>query len=248
MLRACAFDFGGNWDTHLPLVEFSYNNSYHTSIKCAPFEALYGRKCRSPIFWAEVGESQLIGPEIVQETTHKIFQIKERLKIARDRQKSYADNRRKPLEFSIGDHVLLKVSPWKGVVRFGKRGKLTPRYVGQFEIVERIGPVAYRLKLPKELSGIHDTFHVSNLKKCLADTDLHVPLDELKIDDKLRFVEEPLEIMDREVNRLMRSRIPIVKVRWNSHRGLEFTWEREDKIKRKYPHLFVNASPLEKPT
>ncbi|GKD34563.1 putative reverse transcriptase domain-containing protein [Tanacetum coccineum] len=193
-------------------VEFSYNNSYHTSIKCAPFEALYGRKCRSPIVWAEVRESQLIWPKIVQETTDKIFQIKERLKATKDRQKSYADNRRKPLEFSIGDQVLLKVSPWKGIVRFGKRGKLAPRYVGPFDIVERIGPVAYQLWLPQQLSGIHDTFHVSNLKKCLADIDLHAPLDELKIDDNLCFVEEPLEILDREVKSLKQSRIPIVKV------------------------------------
>ncbi|GKE16073.1 putative reverse transcriptase domain-containing protein [Tanacetum coccineum] len=143
MLRACVIDFGGNWDTHLPLVEFSYNNSYHTSVKCASFEALYGRKCRTPIAWVEVGESQLIGPEIVQETTDKIVQIKERLKTTRDRRKSYADNQRKPLEFSIGDKVLLKVSPWKGVVRFGKRSKLSPRYVGPFKAVERMGPVAY---------------------------------------------------------------------------------------------------------
>ena len=196
MLRACALDFRGSWDTHLPLVEFSYNNSYHSSIKRPPFEALYGRKCRSPIIWAEVGESQLTGPQIVQETTDKIFQIKEKLKAARDRQKSYADNRRRPLEFSVGDKVLLKVSPWKGMVRFGRRGKLAPRYVGPFEIVERICDVAYRLRLPQEMSGIHDTFHVSNLKKCLADTDLHVPLNELKINENLRFVEEPVEIMD----------------------------------------------------
>ncbi|GKD20260.1 putative reverse transcriptase domain-containing protein [Tanacetum coccineum] len=242
MLRACAIDFGGNWDTHLPLVEFSYNNSYHTSVKCAPFEALYGRKCRTPIAWAEVGESQLIRPEIVQETTDKIVQIKERLKTARDRQKSYADNRRKPLEFSVGDKVLLKVSPWKGVVRFGKRSKLSPRYVGPFEVVERVGPVAYRLRLPQELVGIHDTFHVSNLKKCLADVNLHVPLEEIRIDDKLRFVEEPIEIMDREVKKLKRSWIPIVKVRWNSRRGPEFTWEREDEMKRKYPQLFASAT------
>jgi hypothetical protein len=242
MLRACVIDFGGNWDTHLPLVEFSYNNSYHTSIKCAPFEALYGRKCRSPIVWAEVGESQMIGPEIVQETTDKIFQIKERLKTARDRQKSYADNRRKPLEFNIGDQVLLKVSPWKGVIRFGKKGKLAPRYVGPFEITKRIGLVAYRLRLPQELSGIHDTFHVSNLKKCLADANLHVPLDEIKIDNNLRFVEEPVEILDREIKKLKRSKIPIVKVRWNSKRGPEFTWEREDHMKTKYPHLFGDRS------
>ncbi|GKD01365.1 putative reverse transcriptase domain-containing protein [Tanacetum coccineum] len=130
-----------------------------------------------------VGESQLIGPEIVQETTEKIVQIKERLKTARSRQKSYADKRRKPLEFQVGDRVLLKVSPWKGVVRFGKKGKLAPRYVGPFEIVERVGPVAYRLKLPQELSCVHDTFHVSNLKKCLAEPDVQVPLEN-EIDGK----------------------------------------------------------------
>ncbi|GJS44926.1 reverse transcriptase domain-containing protein [Tanacetum coccineum] len=175
MLRACILDFGGSWDVHLPLVEFSYNNSYHSSVRCAPFEALYGRKCRSPIMWAEVGEGHLIGPELVQETTKKISQIKDRLKAARDRQKSYADKRRKPLEFSVGDYVLLKVSPWKGVVRFGKKGKLAPRFVGPFEIIEKVGTVAYRLDLPEELNGVHDTFHVSNLKKCLADPTLQVP-------------------------------------------------------------------------
>ncbi|GJV43027.1 putative reverse transcriptase domain-containing protein [Tanacetum coccineum] len=149
MLRACVIDFGGSWDTHLPLAEFSYNSSYHLSIRCAPFEALYRRKCRSPILWVDVRKSRLIGPEFVQETTDKVVLIKERLKAARDCQKSYADNRRKPLEFEVGDQVLLKVSPWKGVVRFGKKGKLAPRYVGPFEIIERIGPVAYRLRLPQ---------------------------------------------------------------------------------------------------
>ncbi|GJV42598.1 putative reverse transcriptase domain-containing protein [Tanacetum coccineum] len=215
MLRACVIDFGGSWDVHLPLAEFSYNNSYHSSIRCAPFEALYGRKCRSLVLWAEIRESSLIGPELVQETTDKVVLIKEKLKAARDHQKSYADNRRKPLEFKVGDRVMLKVSPWKGVIRFGKKGKLAPRYVGPFEILERIGPVAYRLRLPEELSGVHDTFHVSNLKKCLADASLHVPLDEIKVDKTLCFVEEPVEIMDREVKRLKRSKISLVKVRWN---------------------------------
>ncbi|GJY99741.1 putative reverse transcriptase domain-containing protein [Tanacetum coccineum] len=207
MLRACVIDFGGNWDVHLPLAKFSYNNSYHSSIRCAPFEALYGRKCRSPVLWAEIGESSLIGPELVQETT---------------------------------DKVLLKVTPWKGVIRFRKKGKLAPRYVGPFEILERIGPVAYRLRLPKELREVHDTFHVSNLKKCLANANLHVPLDEIKIDKTLHFFEEPIEIMDREVKTLKRSKILIVKVRWNSKRGPEFTWEREDHMKARYPQLFVD--------
>ncbi|GKE45167.1 putative reverse transcriptase domain-containing protein [Tanacetum coccineum] len=172
MLRACVIDFGGSWDAHLLLAEFSYNNSYHTSIRCSSFEALYGRKCRSPVLWAEIGEGGLIRPELVQEITDKVVVIKERLQAARDRQKSYADNMHKPLEFEIRDRVMLKVLPWKGVVRFGKKGKLAPRYVGPFEILERIGHVAYQLRLPEELSGVHDTFHVSNLKKCLAHASL----------------------------------------------------------------------------
>ncbi|GJR04635.1 putative reverse transcriptase domain-containing protein [Tanacetum coccineum] len=172
MLRACVIDFGSSWDRHLPLVEFSYNNSYHASIKAAPFEALYGRKCRSPVCWSEVGDSQLTGPELVRETTEMIVQIKNRLITARSRQKSYADVRRKPMEFQVGDMVMLKVSPWKGVIRFGKRGKLSPRYIRPFKIIERIGPVAYKLELPDKLRGIHSTFHVSNLKKCMADENL----------------------------------------------------------------------------
>ncbi|GJR86265.1 putative reverse transcriptase domain-containing protein [Tanacetum coccineum] len=212
------------------------------SVRCAPSEALYGRKYCSPIMWAEVGEGQLIGPELVQETTEKISQIKDRLKVARDRQKSYADKRRKLLEFSVGDYVFLKGSPWKGVVHFRKKGKLAPRFVGPFEIIEKVGPVAYRLDLPEELNGVHDTFHVSNLKKCLADPTLQVPLDEIRVDAKLNFVEEPVEILEREFKKLKRSRIAIVKVRWNSKRGPEFTWEREDQMKLKYPHLFSDVS------
>ncbi|GKB46671.1 putative reverse transcriptase domain-containing protein [Tanacetum coccineum] len=177
--------------------------------------SLCGKKCRSHVLWAEIGESSLIGPELVQETTDKVVLIKEKLKVARDRQKSYADNRRKPLEFEVGDCVLLK-------------------------ILERISPVAYRLRLPEDLSSMHDTFHVLNLKKCLAHANLHVPLDEIKIDKTLRFVEEPIEIMDREVRSLKRSRISLVKVRWNSKRGPEFTWESEDHMKSKHPQLFVD--------
>ncbi|GKG08447.1 hypothetical protein Tco_0334279, partial [Tanacetum coccineum] len=178
---------------------------------------------------------------LVQETTKKILHIKDRLKAARDRQKSYADKRRKPIEFSLGDFVLLKVSPWKGVVRFGKKGKLTPRFVGPFEIVEKVGHVAYRLDFPEELNSVHDTFHVSNLKKCLADPTLQVPLNEIRVDTKLNFVEEPVEILEKEFKKLKRSRISIVKVWWNSKHGLEFTWVREDQMKLKYPHLLSDA-------
>ncbi|GKE36180.1 putative reverse transcriptase domain-containing protein [Tanacetum coccineum] len=187
MLRACVIDFGNGWDRHMPLVEISYNNSYHTSIKAAPFEALYGRKCRSPVCWAEVGEAQLTRPEIIHEITKKIFKIRDRMQAARDRQKSYADKRRsRPLEFEVGD------------------------------------------------------------KKCLSDDTLVISLEEIELDDKLNFVEEPVEIMDREVKQLKRSRIPIIKVRWNARRGPEYTWEREDQFKSKYPHLFANPSPLQR--
>ncbi|GJW12670.1 putative reverse transcriptase domain-containing protein [Tanacetum coccineum] len=187
--------------------------AYHTSIKVAPFEVLYGHKCRSPICWAEVGDAQLTGPEIIHETTEKIIQIKHRLQASRDRQRSYADKRRKPLEFQVRDKVMLKVSPWKGVIRFGKRGKPNPRYIGPFKILAKVEMVAYQLELPEQLSHVHSTFHVSNLKKCLSDEPLAIPLDEIHVDDKLNFIEEPVEIMDREVKRLKQSRIPIVKVR-----------------------------------
>nr|GEW90049.1 putative reverse transcriptase domain-containing protein [Tanacetum cinerariifolium] len=192
MLRACAIDFGKGWVNHLPLVEFSYNNSYHASIKAAPFEALYGRKCRSHVCWTEVGEAQILGPELIQETTEKIIQIRQRMQAAHDRQKSYADLKRKPMEFQVRDKVMLKVLPWKGVVRFGKREKLNPRYVGPFKVLERVGDVAYKLNLPEELSRVHNTFHVSNLKKCHADEPLAVSLDGLHFDDTLHFVEKPV--------------------------------------------------------
>nr|GEW76120.1 putative reverse transcriptase domain-containing protein [Tanacetum cinerariifolium]GEW76129.1 putative reverse transcriptase domain-containing protein [Tanacetum cinerariifolium] len=194
MLRACVIDFGGSWDRYLPLVEFSYNNSYHASIKVAPFEALYGRKYRSPVCWSEVRNSQLTGPKLNRETTEKIIEIKNHLLTTKIRQKSYADVRQKPMEFDVGDKVMLKVSPWKSVF----------------------------------------------VSKCLADENLVIPLEEIQMDDKLHFIEEPVEIIDREVKRLKQIRIPIVKVRWNLRRGSEFTWEREDFFMRKYPHLFSN--------
>ena len=242
MLRACVIDFGGSWDSHLPLIEFSYNNSYHSSINMAPFEALYGRKCRSPVCWNEIVEAQLTGPALILETTDKVKKVRDNLQTARSRQKSYADLKRKPLDFQVGDRVLLKVSPWKGVIRFGKKGKLAPRYVGPFKIVERIGKVAYRLELPPELGNVHPTFHVSNLKRCLADENLHIPLDEIRVDKTQKFGEKPVEIMEREVKWLKRKRIPLVKVRWESKRGPEFTWEREDQMKANYPHHFPRVS------
>nr|GEU54471.1 putative reverse transcriptase domain-containing protein [Tanacetum cinerariifolium] len=214
-IRARADAKGGSWDVHLLLVEFSCNNSYHSSIRCALFEALYGRKCCSPILWAEIEEGQLIGLKIMQETIKKILQIKDRLKTARDRQKNYANKRRKPLEFDVGDHVLLKVSPWK---------------------------VAYRLRLPQEVNSVHDTFHVLNLKKSLAGPTLQIPLEEIQVDAKLNFVEEHVEILEHEIKKLKWSRIPIIKIRWNSKRGPEFTWEYEDQMKLKCPYLFSSST------
>ncbi|GJR18475.1 putative reverse transcriptase domain-containing protein [Tanacetum coccineum] len=184
MLRACVIDFGKGWERHLPLVEFSYNNSYHASIKAAPFEALYA---------------------------------------ARDRQRSYANVRQKPLEFQVEDRVMLKVSPQKGVIQFRKREKLNPRYIVPFKILKRVGPVAYTLELLEELSNIYSTFHISNLKKYLSDESLVIPMNELWLDDKLNFVDEPIEIIDQKVKQLRQSRIPIVKLKWNSKRGPKFT-------------------------
>ncbi|GKD64119.1 hypothetical protein Tco_1306227, partial [Tanacetum coccineum] len=167
-------------------------------------------------------------PELIHDMTEKIVQIKNRLLVARSRQKSYADKRLKPLEFEVGDMILLKVSPWKGDVRFGKRGKLSRRYIGPFKILARVGPIAYTLELPEELKGIHSTFHVSNLRKCLAKGDVVVSMDEIQLDDKFHMIEELVKIVDKEVKRLKQSRIPIVKFFWNSKRCPEFTWECED--------------------
>nr|GEV13335.1 putative reverse transcriptase domain-containing protein [Tanacetum cinerariifolium] len=208
MLGACEIEFRKSWDRHLPLLEFSYNNSYHTSIKAVPFEALYGRKIQA----------------------------------AHDRQKNYVDLKLKPMDFQVGDRVMLKVSPWKGVVHFGKRGKLNPRYIGSFKVLSKVIDVAYRLELPQQLSRVHNTFHVSNLKKCLSDESLVISLEELRVDDKLHFIEEPTEVMDREIKRSKSSRISVIKVRWNSKRGPEFTWEREDQFKKTYPHLFTKTA------
>ena len=167
MLRACALTYSQKWDESLPLAEFAYNNSYQESIKMAPFEALYGRRCRTPLNWSEAGERNVFGPDMVSEAEEQVRIIQENLKIAQSRQKSYADKKRQSVTFQVGDHVYLRVSPMKGVQRFGVKEKLAPRYVGPFPIIERCGTVAYRLELPAQISAVHSIFHVSQLRKCL---------------------------------------------------------------------------------
>ncbi|KAD4585520.1 hypothetical protein E3N88_23121 [Mikania micrantha] len=238
MLRACVIDFGGNWDDHLPLVEFSYNNSYNASIGMPPYEMLYGRRCRTPLCWGEVGQKDMGSKSDVELMANKLAQVRARLKAAQDRQKSYADKRRRPIEFNVGDRVLLKVSPWKGLIRFKKRGKLSPRYIGPFKILARIGKVAYRLELPDELSSIHPTFHVSHLRKCLADETSHVLYDKIEVDDKLNYVEEPVAILDRDEKRLRNKVVKMVKVQWKHRKGSEATWETEEEMRICYPQLF----------
>ncbi|KAH9751681.1 Endonuclease [Citrus sinensis] len=203
MLRACVMEFKGNWDNHLPLMEFAYNNSYQASIEMAPYEALYGRKCRTP---------------------------------------SYADKRRRELELEVGDRVFIRISPWKGVLRFRKHGKLSPRYIGPYEIIERIGPLAYRLALPPKLSRIHDVFHVSMLQKYIYDPSHVLSKQPIQLKEDLTYEEEPVEILEDKHQVLRSKTIPLVKVRWRNHTKEEATWEREDLMRAQYPYLFLSST------
>jgi hypothetical protein len=212
MLRACVLDFSCDWEKYLSLVEFSYNNSYHASIGMAPYEALYGRPCRSPTCWNEVGEGALLGPQSIQDCAEKITLIRKRLMGAQNRQKSYADKRRKELSFEVGDHVFLKISPSKGIMRFGIKGKLSPRYIGPFEILERIGMVAYRLALPPTFYGVHDVFHVSMLKKYVYDPSHIIEYEHIEVQPDATMVEKPIKILDRKDQVLRNKVIPMILV------------------------------------
>ncbi|GMJ08650.1 hypothetical protein HRI_004534200 [Hibiscus trionum] len=212
MLRCCVIDFQGSWEKHFPLVEFAYNNSYQASIQMAPYEALYGRRCRTPICWAEMGQRLLPMPDLLKGTTEKVKLICDHLKAASDRQKSYADLKRKEIEFSVGEKVFLKVSPWKKVMRFGRKGKLSPRFIGPYEIVERIGPVAYRLRLPSKLERIHDVFHVSMLRKYISYPSHVMPVEEIELNPDLSYNEEPIEILASDSKVLRGKTIELVKV------------------------------------
>jgi len=240
MLRACVMDFGVGWSKFLPLVEFAYNNSYQASIEMTPYEALYGRKCRSPVCWFEVGEKRLMGPELIQITSEKIEVIRNKLQTAQSRQKSYADKRRRDLEFSVGDCVFLKVSLTKGVFKFGKKGKLSPRFIGPYEILERVGAVAYRLALPPNLFVIHPVFHVSMLRKYMLDPSHVLEIHPIELRDDMVYEVQSEAIIDRQVRKLQSKDIASVKVKWKGHSREEATWELEDKMRQEYPHLFDN--------
>jgi len=244
MLRACALDFQGSWDEHLDLIEFSYNNSYHTSIQMSPYEALYGQKCRSPLCWEDLVSPVTLGPDYLQEMTEKVKLIRERMKAAQDRQKSYADLKRQSIEFQEGDKVLLKVSPTKGVMRFGKKGKLSPRYIGPYEVLERVGKVAYRLALPAVLGRVHNVFHVSQLRKYVHDASHVLQPEEVTLDEDLSYEERPVRILDTKTRDTRRKSVKMVKVLWSNHLVEEATWELEDVMREQYPELFNSSKSI----
>ena len=259
MLRSCVLDLGGSWDTHLGMAEFVYNNSYQSSAGMAPFQALYGRACRSPLCWAEAGESSLVGPDIVQSTSETVAEIRRRLiqatddtiltvrrnlQAAQSRQKKYADIRRHDLEFRVGDLVFLRVAARKGLMKVPKLGKLAPRYVGPFLVIARVGRVAYHLRLPPQLSGLHPVFHVSMLRKADVDPKEIVNYHNLDILSDSAMEERPVRILDRRDQVLRGKVIPLVRVLWTNHGAEESTWEREDIIREQYPEAFLHPGMI----
>jgi hypothetical protein len=241
MLRACVLQYDKHWDKCLPLAEFSYNNSYQASLKMAPFEALYGRRSRTPLNWSQTGERKVFGPDLVSEAEEKIRIIQANLKTAQSRQKSYAEIRRKPLQFQIGDFVYLRVSPTRGVQRFGVKGKLAPRYIGPFEVLEVCGPVAYRLQLPSQLTAIHNIFHVSQLKKCVKIPTEIIESQAVEIEPDLTYTEHPIRILDTKERSTRRETIKMYKIQWNHHTEEEATWETESYLRHNFPD-FLQAN------
>jgi len=237
LLRACVLDHMGSWSEMLLLVEFTYNNSYHTSIGMAPYEALYGRRCRTPLCWNQDGESLVLGPEFLQQTSEKVRAIQERMRATQSRQKSYADKRRQPLEFEAGDHVFLRVTPTAGIGRAIKSRKLTPRFVGPYQILRRIGVAAYEIALPPHLTNLHNVFHVSQLRKYVADPSHVLESDDIQIREDLTVSTGPVRILDSQVKQLRGKEIKTVKVLWDEATQ-EMTWEMEDRMKQSYPYLF----------
>jgi hypothetical protein len=235
MLRACVLHYDKNWDKCLPLAEFSYNNSYQSSPKMAPFEALYGRRCRTPLNWSQTGEREIFRPDLVLEAEEKVRVIKKNLEAAQARQKSYHDKRRKPLQFEVGYHVYLKVSPTKGEQRFGIKGKLAPRYIGPYEIKANCGPIAYQLELPPHMSAVHNVFHVSQLRKCVRLPTEVLPEPEIEIEPDLSYQEHPVKVLDQKERSTRAKSIRMYKVQWSHHSVEEATWETEDFLRSRFP-------------
>jgi hypothetical protein len=242
MLRACALPYGRSWDKSLSYAEFSYNNSYQESLKMAPFKMLYGRRCRTPLFWNETGDRKVFGPDILEETEKQVRMVKENLRVAQSRQKSYADHRRRELSFEVGDFVYLKVSPMRGLRRFKVRGKLAPRFIGLFKILEKRGEVAYQLELPPQLSDVHDVFHVSQLKKCLRVPEEQIPMEDLDAKEDLSYQEHPVRILETSKRVTRNKKIKMCKVHWSHHIEDEATWEREEELKAEFPSFFFDPS------
>ncbi|KAA3465606.1 DNA/RNA polymerases superfamily protein [Gossypium australe] len=223
----------GSWEEFLPLAEFAYNNSYQASIRMAPYETLYGWKCRTPTCWTELGEHHVLGPEMVAEPEEKVKVIRTRFKEVSDRQKSYADLKWKEIEFAVGDRVFLKVSPWKKVMRFGRKGKLSPRFIGPYRVLKQVRPMAYQLELPSELKQMHDVFHTLSIGSVSRG-----PVEEVELRPDLSYEEEPIQILERDVKVLRKKSVPLDKVLWRNHGSEEPSWESEEAMRQQYPHLF----------
>jgi hypothetical protein len=242
MLRACALQHGSSWDKSLPYDEFSYIIATRPVLKMLPFEALYGRKCRTPLYWDKTRGRQFFGPELIQGAEEQVCIITENLRVAQTRLKSYADNRRRPLEFEEGDQVYPKVSPLRGMRRFKVKGKLSPQFIGPFLILKQVGEVAYQLELPDHLADVHDVFHVSQLKKCLRVPEEQLPTEDLSVQEDLTYAEYPIKILDT-LTRVTRNKvIKMCKVQWSHHGEDEATWEREEELRIDFPHLFPRSA------
>src|SRR3990170_2605367 len=242
MLRACVISFGKKWEESLPYAEFSYNNSYQASLKMAPFEVLYGRKCRTPLNWSETGERSLVGPDIIQQAEEQVRIVREHLKSAQSRQKSNYDRKHKEMVYQPGEQAYLRVTPLKGTHRFRIKGKLAPRYIGPFRILARRGEVAYQLELPSNLSQVHDVFHVFQLRRCFKDPIRVVDHEVLELQDDLSYNEHPIRILDQAERRTRQKSIKFLKVQWSNHSEDEATWEREDRLREEYPAFFQSSS------
>jgi hypothetical protein len=242
MLRACALQYGRSWDKSLSYAKFSYINSYQESLKMALVEMLYGHRCQTPLFWNETGERKVFRPDILQEAKKQVCMVRENLHVTQSRQKSYVDHRRRELSFEVGDFVYLNVSPMRGLHRFKVRGKLTPRFIGPFKILEKRGEVVYQLELPPQLSDVHDVFHVSQLKKCLCVPEKQIPIEDLDAMKDLSYQEYPVKILETSEKVMRNKRIKMCKVQWSHHTKEEATWEREEELKAEFPSFFSNPS------